>query len=168
MENGIYLGQLVENELPLTDLFYESVKDKIGDNTKVIAIHYSNYGGSFLGKMLIKYFQKEYPNNIITSPLSYNGEEAVLFGPYIDEINDIDDIVYTTGIEDFIFVYENDIIAEKCDEIINERFSERDENEKHGIYMALSDYFRENANLATFGLDYSEHDLDKFILENIR
>lgn len=168
MENGIYLGYLLENELPLTDLFYESVKNEIGETTKVIAIHYTNYGGSFLGKMLIKYFQDEYPNNIITSRLSYNGEEAVLFGPYIDEINDIEDIFYTTGIDDYILDYENDIIAEECDEIINERFSECDENEKHGIYIALSDYFRENARLETFGLDYSEHDLDKFILENIR
>ena len=168
MENGIYIGTLKENEnaLPLTDRFFNEVCETL-KRRKIIALHYTAYGGSYAAKMIIGYFKKEFPDNIVSSPLSYNGEEAIIFGPMVEDINSVDDIFYTTGLEDFMFAAENELIATECDNIIAERYSNCSENEKQGIYMALSDYFRENANYATFGLDYSERDLDKYISENI-
>lgn len=169
MENGIYIGTLKENEntLPLTDRFFEEISESVLVGSKVIMLHYSDYGGSYAAKMIIKYFQKEFPDNIVSSSLSYNGEEAVIFGPMVEDINSVDDIFYTTGLEDFMFEEENDLISTECDNIIAERYANCSENEKQGIYIALSDYFRECANFATFGLDYSERDLDEYISKNI-
>lgn len=166
MENDVYIGTLKENELPLTDRFFEEVSETLKER-KIIALHYSNYGGSYAAKMIIKYFQKEFPDNIVSSPLSYNGEEAVIFGPMVEDINSVDDIFYTTWLEDFMFEEENNLIDTECDNIIAERYANCSENEKQGIYFALSDYFRECANFATFGLDYSERDLDEYISKNI-
>ena len=167
---GLEFGVVGENSLPLTDLFNESICAELPKGSRVLYVHYSDYGGSFLGKMIIAYFEESYPQNIISSNLSYNGKEAVIFGDVVEELRECDKRKYLAGfdgLEEFICEYQDNMIAEQCDRIIEERFSDCSENERKGIYMGLSDYFHEVARFDTFGLDYSESDLDEYIKEYI-
>lgn len=167
---GLQFGVVGENSLPLTDLFNESICAELPKGSRVLYVHYSDYGGSFLSKMIIAYFEETYPDNIVTSNLSYNGKEAVIFGDVVEELREWDKRHYLAGfdgLEEYILEYMDNMIAEECDRIIKERFSDRSEVERNGIYMALSDYFHEVAGFYTFGLDYSESDLENYIKEYI-
>lgn len=167
---GFQFGTTDENVLPITDLFFESIQERLPKGSEVLFVHYSDYGGTFLGKMLVAYFEKEYPENIISDNLSYNGKEAVIFGDVVEELREWDKKGYMAGfdgLEDFILAYEDKMVAEECDRIINEKFSDRSEDERSGIYMALDEYFHETARFETFGLDYSESDLEEYIKENL-
>lgn len=168
--NGLKFGSTDNNSLPVTDLFYESICDELPKGSKVLYVHYSDYGGSIMGKMLIEYFKRDYPENIIHGNLSYNGEEAVIFGDVVEELREWDKKGYMAGfdcMEEFILAYEDKMVAEECDRIIKEKFSDRSEDERSGIYMALDEYFHETARFVTFGLDYSESDLEKYIEESL-
>lgn len=167
---GFQFGTTNENVLPITDLFFESIQERLPKGSEVLFVHYSDYGGSFLGKMLMAYFEKEYPENIISDNLSYNGREAVIFGDVVEELKKCERRKYLAGfdcLEDFILDYEDKMVAEECDRIVKERFSDRSEDEKSSIYMALNEYFHETARFDTFGLDYSESDLEKYIEEGL-
>lgn len=167
---GFQFGTTDENVLPITDLFFESIQERLPKGSEVLFVHYSDYGGTFLGKMLVAYFEKEYPENIISDNLSYNGKEAVIFGDVVEELREWDKKGYMAGfdgLEDFILAYEDKMVAEECDRIINEKFSDRSEDERSGIYMALDEYFHKTAGFETFGLDYSESDLEEYIKENL-
>lgn len=167
---GFEFGVSDINSLPLTDLFFEHITDELPKGSEVLYIHYSDYGGSFLGKMIIAYFEEAYPQNIMTSNLSYNGKEAVIFGDVVEELRKWAKSKYIAGfdgLEEFICEYQDNMIAEECDTILKEWFSDRSEEERNGIYMGLSDYFHENAGFATFGIDYSERDLEDHIKEYI-
>lgn len=168
--NGLKFGSTDNNSLPVTDLFYESICDELPKGSKVLYVHYSDYGGSIMGKMLIEYFKRDYPENIIHDKLSYNGEEAVIFGDVVEELRECYERGYLAGfdgLEEFMIEFEDNMIAEECDRIITERFADRSEDEKGGIYIALSEYFHEVARFDTFGLDYSVDDLEKYIRENL-
>lgn len=41
---------------------------------------YTDYGGSFLDKVVISYFKKYYPENIVYERTSWNGENAFILG----------------------------------------------------------------------------------------
>lgn len=167
---GLKFGVVGENSLPITDLFNESICIELPKGSKVLYVHYSDYGGSFLGKMIIAYFEETYPDNIVTSNLSYNGKEAVIFGDVVEELRECDKRKYIAGfdgLEEYILEYMDNMIAEECNRIIKERFSDCSEGERHGIYMGLSDCLHAVARFDTFGLDYSERDLEKYIKEYI-
>lgn len=167
---GFEFGCSDVNSLPLTDLFFERISEELPKGSEVLYVHYSDYGGSFLGKMLMAYFEKEYPENIISDNLSYNGKEAVIFGDVVEELKKCEKRKYMAGfdcLEDFILDYEDKMVAEECDRIVKERFSDRSEDERSSIYMALNEYFHETARFDTFGLDYSESDLEKYIEESL-
>lgn len=167
---GFEFGCSDIKSLPLTDLFFERITEELPKGSEVLYVHYSDYGGSFLGKMLVAYFEKEYPENIISDNLSYNGKEAVIFGEVVEELKECDKKGYMAGfdgLEEFIIEYQDNMVAEETDRIIAERFADCSEDEKSGIYMALSEYFHETARFDTFGLDYSESDLEKYIEESL-
>ena len=46
----------------------------------VLAVGYTDYGGTFDDKVLIEYFKKKYPKNIVYERAGYNGQNAILFG----------------------------------------------------------------------------------------
>ena len=167
---GLEFGVVGENSLPLTDLFNESICTELPKGSRVLYAHYADYGGLLITKVLIAYFEETYPDNIITSKLSYNGKEAVIFGDVVEELREYYEKGYLAGfdgLEEFMIEYLDNMISGECDRIIKERFSDRSEDEKSGIYMALSDYFHETARFDTFGLDYSESDLEKYIEESL-
>ena len=152
---GFQFGTTDENVLPITDLFFESIQERLPKGSEVLFVHYSDYGGAFLGKMLVAYFEKEYPENIISDNLSYNGKEAVIFGDVVEELREWDKKGYMAGfdgLEDFILAYEDKMVAEECDRIINEKFSDRSEDEEAAYTWHWMSIFTRPQGLRTLGL----------------
>lgn len=56
----------------------QEAKDKHSDIYLNFA--YSNYGGSFLDKVIISYLKEYYPENIVHERTSWNGENAFILG----------------------------------------------------------------------------------------
>lgn len=50
---------------------------------------YTDYGGSFLDKVVISYFKKYYPENIVYERTSWNGENAFILGEPAKELYDL-------------------------------------------------------------------------------
>lgn len=56
----------------------QEVKDKHSDIYLNFA--YTDYGGSFLDKVIISYFKEYYQENIVHEKTSWNGENAFILG----------------------------------------------------------------------------------------
>lgn len=56
----------------------QEAKDKHSDI--YLNFSYTNYGGSFLDKVIISYFKEYYPDNIVHERTAWYGENAFVFG----------------------------------------------------------------------------------------
>jgi hypothetical protein len=75
----------------------------VGDNV-VISFAYTDYGGDFLDKVAIRYFEENYPENTLVENAGYNGQNAYVFGePAQEWIDSTED--YPLGFEDIEGVY---------------------------------------------------------------
>jgi hypothetical protein len=138
--------------------------DKIGNNY-VISFAFTDYGGDFLDKVAIEYFQENYPENTLVEPTSWNGQNAYVFGePAKEWIEQTED--YALGFEDIEdFYYEKQSEQEQedfnyfLDEISDEYEFDKEEalewlNENRGGYYGMT----------TQGLDFSYEDLIQELL----
>lgn len=126
-----------------------------------INVSYTDYGGSFIYKCLINYISENYPKNIVKEQTSWHGENAFIYGNIAEELREC--------INNHIFPYWNDFLdyfSEKETEekinCINEYIQENEiteEKEKEIIY----DFFFENTNVCTFGVDYCETDIMNYL-----
>lgn len=130
-----------------------------------INIAYTNYGGSFVDKCIIKFFKENYPNNIVVEPTSWNGKNAFIFGDIAKEfLASGENQFYYEGFDDFYY-------SEKYNEIVKEShyFLENVLKTNLDCYNALTekvsndtiintliDIFEEQCNVLTNGVDYSE------------
>ena len=63
----------------------EKAQKKIDKGLTVIHFGYTDYGGTFMDKVGIAYFKKNYPKNILSEKSGYNGENAFVFGEVADK-----------------------------------------------------------------------------------
>jgi hypothetical protein len=133
----------------------------LGDNV-VISFAYTDYGGDFLDKVAIRYFQENYPENTLVENTSYFGQNAYVFGEPAKEW------IETT--EDYPLGFEN--IEELYYEMQNESEYESfeyflDDLQKYDGYVFDKDevmsWLMENKggyySMTTQGLDFSSSDL---------
>ena len=122
-----------------------------------INVSYTDYGGTFMHKCLIDYIYENYPQNIIKELTSWNGKNAFIFGDIAKDIKESLDnksFPYWDNFCDY-FIEREEEEKRKC---ANEYIQENDiikEGEKEVIY----DFFFDNCNVCTFGVDYSENDI---------
>lgn len=122
-----------------------------------INVSYTDYGGTFMHKCLIDYISENYPQNIIKELTSWNGENAFIFGDVAKDIKESLDnksFPYWDNFCDY-FTEREEEEKRKC---ANEYIQENDiikEREKEVIY----DFFFDNSNVCTFGVDYCETDI---------
>ena len=62
---------------------------------------YTDYGGSFLDKVIISYFKEYYPGNIVHEKTSWNGENAFIFGEPAKELYEL---IIAGNILDFYYL----------------------------------------------------------------
>lgn len=136
----------------------ESLKNELNEvynGSDIINIAYTDYGGTFVGKILIEYVSSQFPNSIIKESTSWSGENAFIFGEIANEIikNDI-----------FCFYDFNDFYSEKKYEAEKNAFldfvnSNGDIKDKDGAFDYLVDNYSGWFSVETTGLDFCESNL---------
>lgn len=74
-------NNLVDFSKEYTYVASESLVQEAKDN-----FSYTNYGGSFLDKVIISYFKEYYPENIVHERTAWYGENAFVFGKPAKEL----------------------------------------------------------------------------------
>lgn len=149
------------NEYWATDSLIESAKEKVGMDERILAVSYTDYGGTFYDKCLIGYIKENYPNNIISEITSYNGENAFIFGDVL-ELEDFDSEGFTESwdFEQYLYSATQAQIGEECSNIIAN-------NPEYANYQDVIKEFLDNSRVETFGIDYSERELNEYIEKRI-
>lgn len=120
---------------------------------------YTNYGGSFLDKVIISYFKEYYPENIVHESTSWNGENAFIFGESAKELYES----IRMGILDFDCLgqyyteMEYNMIADTAQQYISDNGLDNE------LYDIVCDWLSENSYPEPNYLDYSEIDLNEYL-----
>lgn len=145
-----------------TEYLLEKVSSKYPLFDKYITISYTNYGGTYLEKIFIQYLKETHPNNILIENTIYSGENAIVFGYIVEDIIEASKD-YPLGYEDFEdYYYGKEIsdLGKAAIQFIKENNIPEDQEE------IIYDYFRDVATMQTFGVDYSDIDLENYIKDN--
>ena len=127
-----------------------------------INLAYTDYGGTFLDKTLISYFEQYFPESIISEHTSWNGKNAFIFGKMAIELADcLDNILSFRSFEDYYSDSEFNEYLDAADYFIKYK------PEYSGLKDQIVDYFFENCSILTSGVDYCDSDLIKY-LESIK
>lgn len=121
---------------------------------------YTDYGGSFLDKVVISYFKKYYPENIVHERTSWNGENAFILGEPAKELYDLIKTGYILGfdcLEQYYTEMERNTITEEAQRYINDNGLDNE------LYDIVCEWLTENSHIEPNFLDYSEIDLNEYL-----
>lgn len=124
---------------------------------------YTDYGGSFLDKVIIYYFKEYYPENIVHERTSWRGENAFIFGEPAKKLYNLmeaGNILDFDFLEQYYTEKEYDMIVEAATSYINDNQLSND------LYDIVCDWLSENSRTEPNYMDYSEHDLNNFLHKN--
>jgi len=139
----------------------QEAKDKHSDIYLNFA--YTDYGGSFLDKVIISYFKEYYPENIVHEITSWNGENAFIFGEPAKELYEL---IITGNILDFDYLGQYytetkyNIIADTAQQYI------KDNGLDNELYDIVCEWLIENSHIEPNFLDYLETDLNEYLQKN--
>ena len=139
----------------------EKARKKIKDSDAVLAVGYTDYGGTFGDKALIEYFKKNYPKNIVYERAGYNGQNAILFGEPLQEYLD------GRAADDFGDYY---MIKEmETEEKEFKEFVKHLKYKKYKVSPNTLDWLLENRSgyykLEPSGLDFNSEELENELIE---
>lgn len=121
---------------------------------------YTDYGGSFLDKVIISYFKEYYQEDIVHEKTSWNGGNAFVFGEPAKELYEL---IIAGNILGFYYLGQYytetkyNIIADTAQQYIN------DNGPDNELYDIVCDWLSENSYPEPDYLDYSENDLNDFL-----
>lgn len=124
---------------------------------------YTDYGGSFLDKVIISYFKEYYPENIVHEITSWNGENAFIFGEPAKELYEL---IITGNILDFDYLgqyyteMKYNIITDTAQQYI------KDNGLDNELYDIVCEWLIESSHIEPNFLDYSETDLNEYLQKN--
>ena len=139
----------------------QEAKDKHSDIYLNFA--YTNYGGSFLDKVIISYFKEYYPENIVHERTSWNGENAFIFGEPAKELYDFIKNGYILGfdcLEQYYTEMEYNMITEEAQQYINNNGLDND------LLNIIYGWICNNSRMESDFADYSEIDLNEYLQKN--
>lgn len=138
------------------------VQSAKGNNSDIyLNFAYTDYGGSFLDKVIISYFKEYYPGNIVHEETSWNGENAFIFGDIAKELYDFikkGDVLYFDDLEQYYTEMEHNIITVEAQRYIV------DNGISNESYDTVCEWLISNSNMEPNFLDYSESELNKIML----
>lgn len=143
----------------------EKAQKKIDKGLTVIHFGYTDYGGTFMDKVGIAYFKKNYPKNILSEKSGYNGENAFVFGEvadkYLEENSD-----YPLGfedIEDFYYQMESEQERKEYTSFLKELKSKYKVSPKaiEWLMENKSGYYQMDANNLDFNYEQLIKELTK-------
>jgi hypothetical protein len=162
MKKKFGLGGRVKNidDAIATPDLKEELRSKMKKGDDVIHFAYTDYGGDFMDKVAIEYFEENYPKNTLSETTAYYGKNAFVFGkPATEWLEASED--YPLGFEDFESYY-----YEKQNEQENEDFERFLDDLKRDGYEVSDEaivWLNENRSgyygMTTQGLDFSYEDL---------
>lgn len=121
---------------------------------------YTNYGGSFLDKVIISYFKENYPENIVHERTSWNGENAFIFGEPAKELYDFIKNGYILGfdcLDQYYTEMEYNMITAEAQQYIN------DNGLSNELLDIVCEWLVDNSRMEPTFVDYSEVELNEFI-----
>lgn len=136
----------------------QEAKDKHSDIYLNFA--YSNYGGSFLDKVIISYLKEYYPENIVHERTSWNGENAFIFGEPAKELYNlmkVDNVLGFDDLEDYYTEMEYNMITEEAQQYIE------DNGLSNELYDIVREWLVDNGSIEPNFVDYSEIDLNEYL-----
>lgn len=140
----------------------QEAKDKHSDIYLNFA--YTDYGGSFLDKVIISYFKEYYPENIVHEKTSYNGENAFIFGEPAKDLRDFikngDILDFDCYLEQYYTEMKFDIIMEAAQQYVNYNGLDND------LLNIIYEWICNNSRMESNFVDYSEIDLNEFLQKN--
>lgn len=136
----------------------QEVKDKHSDIYLNFA--YTDYGGSFLDKVIISYFKEYYQENIVHEKTSWNGENAFIFGEPAKELYElmkVGSVLYFDHIDEYYTEMEYNMITAEAQQYID----------GNGLGDQLYDIVLEwlicNSHIEPNFIDYSEDKLNEYL-----
>lgn len=136
----------------------QEAKDKHSDIYLNFA--YTDYGGSFLEKVIISYFKEYYPENIVHEKTSFNGENAFIFGEPAKKLYNLMKVYNVLGfddLEDYYTEMEYNMITEEAQQYIDDNGISND------LLDIVYEWIGENSRLEPNFVDYSEIDLNEYL-----
>jgi hypothetical protein len=121
---------------------------------------YTDYGGSFLDKVIISYFKENYPENIVHEKTSWSGENAFIFGEPAKELYDFIKTGYILGfdcLEQYYTEMQYNMITEEAQRYIN------DNGLGNELYDIVYEWLVNNSRMEPTFVDYSEVELNDFL-----
>lgn len=134
------------------------VKDKHSDIYLNFA--YTDYGGSFLDKVIISYFKEYYQENIVHEKTSWNGENAFIFGEPAKELYNlmkVDNVLGFDDLEDYYTEMEYNMITEEAQQYIDDNGISND------LLDIVCEWMINNSHVEPNFVDYSEVELNDFL-----
>jgi len=148
------------NDATATSDLKDELRSKMKKGDDIIHFAFTDYGGDFMDKVAIEYFEENYPKNTLSETTAYYGKNAFVFGkPATEWLEASED--YPLGFEDFESYYyekqneqENEDFERFLDDLKRDGYDVSDEamgwlNENRGGYYGMT----------TQGLDFSYEDL---------
>jgi len=143
-----------------SDELKNELQSKMKKDDVVIAFAYTDYGGDFFDKVLIEYFEENYPDNIVVENTGWSGQNAFVFGTPAEEFVEATEN-YPLGFEDTESYYYEKQYEEEQEGF--ERFIEDDlrdyDFDTSEVMQELNEKFGGYWSVLTTGLDYSYSDM---------
>lgn len=138
-------------------------KLKSSSSKSIVNFAYTDYGGSTIDKFAIEYFEENFPDDIIWERTGWNGKNAFIWGEVADEwIEEYEN--YPLGFRNFASFFsekEMEEFTETEEEIIKEYHIPKK------YWNQFYDWFESHAQVITSGVDYSEHDVEDFLRDEL-
>ena len=150
-----------KNTYIASESLVQQAKDKHSDIYLNFA--YSDYGGSFLDKVIISYFKEYYPENIVHERTSWNGENAFIFAEHAKELYNLMKVYNVLGfddLEDYYTEMEYNMITEEAQQYIDDNGLSND------LLDIVCEWMINNSHVEPNFVDYSEVDLNEYLQKN--
>lgn len=151
----------IDDVIASADLIAEA-EAKMGEDTMVLNFAYTDYGGDFFDKVAIKFFEENYPDNIVVENTAYSGQNAIVFGEPAREFAEVSEryLLGFDNIEDYY--YEMQYEQERED---FENFLDDLKDDDYEVKPEAIDWLIENRtgyySMLPSGLDFNYSDLEK-------
>jgi len=144
--------------------------DNIKDDQLVINFAYTDYGGSFIDKVIIAFLRSKHVQHMLHEHTSWSGENCTLYSKkYVKFFNrDFKDWFYNDEFEEFYCQQEYQIQDECWNYVANEFIQdyELDESMKSDIVNFLHEEFDRYYSIVYTQVDYSSENAESKLCEH--
>lgn len=157
-----------------SDFLWNDAKERGGI---AVNIAYTNYGGTFMEKTLMKYISERFPEDIIMEDTSWDGMNAFVFGNIADKVWDgatrnSDIFNLFDDFEDYFMTEESNAMQAESEYIFNANKEQGNldgltDAEQNLVKDTIRDFLDLYGKAETFGVDYCSSDLIGYMEDNL-